>query len=168
MAERKYADSHYYENKLARVMARFGVEDYDFALTRYGGWVEFRYKGEVYRFEHDIKNAEAHGQKIRTGSDAFAQLVMALEDLARIVDRGIYDLSHWVVGMKALPAAVDIPPCLRLLGFDRVPSVDELKSAYRSRLKLLHPDNPDTGSREEFDALQSAYAAALRWLGENA
>ena len=34
----------------------------------------------------------------------FAQLVKTLEDIARMVERGIYDLSTWIEGMKTLPS----------------------------------------------------------------
>lgn len=35
---------------------------------------------------------------------AGAEVVLALEDLVRMIDRGIYDLSTWVAGMKYLLA----------------------------------------------------------------
>ena len=107
MASKKiYSSPELYEDKLVRVMARLGIEegDYNYDWSRQECWVEFRYKGELYRFSHSVKNAQEHGISLQYGSDAFAQVVLSLEDLARMVERGIYDLSTWVAGMKALQA----------------------------------------------------------------
>ena len=100
-AQKQYASLEFYEKKLAKVMARFGIEsdNYDWDCNRTGCWVQFWYKGSLYRFEHSVQNAQEHGHKLSYGSDAFAQVVLALEDLARLVDRGIYDLQDWVAGM---------------------------------------------------------------------
>lgn len=162
---KQYTNPDFYEKKLAKVMARFEVTEYDWDYNRYGGWVQFKYKGQVYRFEHSIENARAHGVDLNYGSDAFAQIVLALEDLARIVGRGIYDLQNWVAGMKALPQTVYIPDFFRILGFDHVPtSVNEVEKAYRSKAKAVHPDVG--GNTEDFLAVKSAYEAALKYLGE--
>ena len=99
MASKKiYSSPELYEDKLVRVMARLGIEegDYNYDWSRQECWVEFRYKGELYRFSHSVKNAQEHGISLQYGSDAFAQVVLSLEDLARMVERGIYDLSTWV------------------------------------------------------------------------
>ena len=102
---KQYASPEQYETKLEKVMARLGVESYDYDWNRHDCWVSFTYKGQPYRFTHSVKNAKEHNIDLRYGSDAFAQVVLSLEDLARMVERGIYDLSTWVAGMKYLPAA---------------------------------------------------------------
>ena len=105
MAERKqYASLEFYEKKLGKVMERLGIEpeQYDWDCNRTGCWVQFHYKGSLYRFEHSVQNAQARGHNLSYGSDAFAQVVLALEDLARLVDRGIYDLQNWIAGMLSL------------------------------------------------------------------
>lgn len=167
MPAKKYAEASAYEAKLHKVMARLGIDadKFDWNYDRYGGWVTFFYKGQMYRFEQTIENAKAHKQDIAFGSDAFAQLVLALEDLARLVDRGIYDLQTWVSGMKALPeASAHIPEFFRVLGFDTVPvSVEEIQRAYRAKARVVHPDAG--GSPEDFNALQNAYEAALKYVG---
>ena len=108
----------FYEKKLEKIMMRFGIEkkDYNWNCDRYGGWVEFRYKGQIYRFEHTVDNAKKAGINLTYGSDAFAQIVLALEDLARIVERGIYDLQNWVAGMKMLPEKTTLPSFCSVLG----------------------------------------------------
>lgn len=166
-ATKKYTDPEFYEKKLTKVMERFGIESYDWDYNRSGGWIQFTYKGQVYRFEHTVESARAHGIDLNYGSDAFAQIVLALEDLARIVGRGIYDLQNWVAGMKALPESVYVPDFFRTLGFDYVPiDIKEVEKAYRAKATVVHPDKG--GSSEAFIAVKAAYDAALKYLnGEN-
>ena len=102
---KQYAEPAAYEAKLEKVMARLGVEQYDYDWSRFECWVSFTYKGQLYRFSHSVQNAQEHGVNIKYGSDVFAQVVLSLEDLARMVERGIYDLGTWVAGMKYLPEA---------------------------------------------------------------
>lgn len=164
MATRKqYADIQVYEKKLDTVMKRLGVDKYDWNSDRHGGWVEFWYNGQLYRFEHNIENAKAHGSNLAYGSDAFAQIVLALEDLARIVTRGIYDLSVWVSGMKALPQYVPLPAFCVVLELDHVPQdEEEVERQYRNVARKCHPDNG--GSGEAFQKLTDAKNAALEYL----
>lgn len=164
---KQYGSLDIYERKLANVMTRLGTESYDWDCNRTECWVEFVYKGQPYRFEHSISKAKEHNISLPYGSDAFAQLVLALEDLARIVERGIYDLASWVSGMKALPATVVIPQCFQILGFDRMPtSLEEAQKAYRKKVKLVHPDAG--GNAADFAAVQQAFQAAQQYLNEKA
>lgn len=89
-----------FERKLLKVMERLGVKKYSFNWDRWSCWVEFVYKGETYRLDHSLEKARTMGIELNYGSDAFAEVVITLEDLARIFERGIYDLSTWVAGMK--------------------------------------------------------------------
>lgn len=157
---KQYAEPATYEAKLEKVMARLGIESYDYDWSRFECWVTFTYKGQPYRFSHSVANAQAHGVNIKYGSDVFAQVVLSLEDLARMVERGIYDLSTWVAGMKYLPAAADIPDCFRVLQFDTVPDSQEaVKKQFKRLAKVAHPDAG--GSEAQFMVLQAAYADAL-------
>lgn len=65
---KKYAEAGYYEGKLARVMERFSVQEFDYNFDRHGAWIEFRYKGELYRFDHTVEKAKQHGVNISYGS----------------------------------------------------------------------------------------------------
>lgn len=157
---KQYAEPAAYEAKLEKVMARLSVEQYDYDWSRFECWVSFIYKGQPYRFFHSVENAKAHGVDIRYGSDVFAQLVLSLEDLARMVERGIYDLSTWVAGMKYLPAAQDVEPCFLVLGFSEKPkSVEAVKTQYRRMAKAMHPDGG--GDEAAFQALQENYRRCL-------
>ncbi|MEW6573148.1 MAG: hypothetical protein AB1374_05895 [Bacillota bacterium] len=102
-SRRRYAPGGEYEQKLHRVMRRLGVKEYQFDYSRFEAWVQLTYKGSLYRFEHTVARAQARGQKISYGSDCFAQIVLSLEDLSRMIERGIYDLQTWIAGMKSLP-----------------------------------------------------------------
>lgn len=171
MAKRQVAATSYsggvgfFEAKLKRVMTRLGIETFDWNHDRYSAFVEFRYKGAVYRFHQSLENAAQRGVRLNRSSDCFAQLVLSLEDLARMVERGIYELSTWVAGMKALPAASTIPECFRALQFTEVPAgPDAVEMRYRKLAKVLHPDTG--GNEEEFKALGEARAQAVGYFFE--
>ncbi len=159
---KKYADAGTYEAKLDKVMQRFKVEKYDYNWDRFSCWVEFWYKGQLYRFEHSIENAKAHSNDVRYGSDVFAQVVLTLEDIARMTERGIYELQTWVAGLKALPKPKDIPECFKILGFSEIPSKEILKERYRQIVKAAHPDVG--GSEQYFITIKNAYEEAEKVL----
>ena len=160
---KQYAEPAAYEAKLEKVMARLGVEQYDYDWSRFECWVSFTYKGQPYRFSHSVTNAKAHGVDIKYGSDVFAQVVLSLEDLARMVERGIYDLSTWVAGMKYLPAAVELPDCFRVLQFEVIPEDRQKVDRQFKRLaKVAHPDAG--GTEQQFRVLQAAREQALGWF----
>ena len=161
--QKQYADPTSYEAKLDKVMSRLGVEKYDYNWDRKMCWVEFWINGQLYRFEHSIDNAAKHGITVRYGSDAFAQVVLTLEDIARMTERGIYELQTWVAGIKALPQPQDIPDCFRVLGFSELPHVDELKKRYKQIVKTAHPDTG--GDSDYFQQVQIAYRSANDYLG---
>jgi hypothetical protein len=162
-ARKQYGDATTYENKLQRVMERFGVSEYNWDYNRHGAWVEFRYKDSLYRFDHTVENAKARGITLTYGSDAFAQIVLALEDLARMVERGIYDLQTWVSGMKYLPPVAEIPGFFRVLGFEQIPASSlDIKERYKGLAKQLHPDMG--GNKDDFQALQKASEDSIRYL----
>ena len=162
---KRYAEPSTYEAKLEKVMARLGAEQFDYDWSRRECWIEFRYKGQLYRFSHSVENAKAHGVDIQYGSDVFAQVVLSLEDLARMVERGIYDLSVWVTGMKYLPPAQEVPICFQVMQFTEKPAnLQEVQARYRQLAKAAHPDTG--GSVEQFKALQDAYQQAMGYFNE--
>ncbi len=160
---KQYAEPAAYEAKLEKVMDRLGVSEYDYNWDRFSCWVEFRYKGQAYKFSHSVENAQAHGVNIKYGSDVFAQVVLSLEDLARMVERGIYDLSTWVAGMLFLPEPKNLPDCFRVLQFSDVPeSPEAIEKQYKRLCKVAHPDAG--GSSEQFQVLTQARESALDYL----
>ena len=160
---KQYAEPAAYEAKLEKVMGRLGIEKYDYNWDRFSCWVEFIYKGQHYRFSHSVENAQNHGVNIKYGSDVFAQVVLSLEDLARMVERGIYDLSTWVAGMKYLPPKTDIPDCFKVLQFREIPSnIQEVERQFKQLAKAAHPDTG--GNAEQFCLLQEAREQALQYF----
>lgn len=160
---KQYADPSTYETKLKKVMARLDVDEYDYNWDRFSCWVDFVYKSEHYRFSHSVDNAKAHGVNIKCGSDTFAQVVLSLEDLARMVERGIYDLSSWVTGMKYLPTTKELPIFFQVLQFSRIPNgIDDIEKQFRHLAKSSHPDVG--GTDEQFQVLQNAREQAIEYL----
>lgn len=162
---KKYSSTVDYEKKLSTVMMRLGVSEFNYDWSRSACFIEFTYKGQLYRFDHTLEKASASGQKIRYVSDLFAQLVVTLEDIARMVERGIYDLSTWVSGMKALPEATrkNIPDCFRVLGYDSIPAnVEDVRKRFHQLALTAHPDKG--GSDEFFDAVNTAYNEAKTYF----
>jgi len=165
MTKKQYGSPDQYESKLARVMERLGVESHNYNWDRHGCWVEFRYKGDLYRFEHSVEKAKSRGVDLVYGSDSFAQVVLALEDLARMVERGIYELSTWVAGMKFLPPALEVPSFFKYLGFTDIPAgPEEVNERYRSLAKQMHPDQG--GNPEDFKKLKDASEQGLQYFGK--
>lgn len=164
--KKQYADVSFYENKLCKVMERLSVTEYDYNWSRNDAYVSFFYKGQAYRFEHSVEKVNSLGKmKLTYGSDVFAQLVLALEDLARMVERGIYDLSVWCAGMKFLPQKTELPQCFQTLGFyvnQDYPSEKDVEDVYKALLKRVHPDNG--GSTEEFIKIKGAYDECMKLL----
>jgi len=163
-AKKKYTDPMFYETKLARVMERLGPgEDYSYNFDRYHAWVEFRYHGELFRFDHTVEKAKSAGQDIFYGSDCFAQIVLALEDLTRIVGRGIYEFGTWVAGMRYLPPPVEIPECFKVLGFQEMPANPrDVEARWKTLAKQYHPDKG--GSAVDFARIKSAAEQALKHM----
>lgn len=160
---KQYADPAYYERKLDKVMERFGVTEYNHDWTRHAAHVEFRYKGQLFRFDHTVENARAHGENLTYGSDAFAQIVLCLEDLARVVGRGLYDLQTWVAGMAYLPPPIEIPAAFQVLGFQSMPAnAQEVQKRYRTLAQQYHPDKG--GDAGEFEKIKVAAEQAMKHM----
>jgi hypothetical protein len=161
--KKQYGPADSYERKLAKVMERLGVEQYNYNFDRFGCYIEFRQKGELYRFDHSVEQAKSRGVELRYGSDAFAQVVLALEDLARMVERGIYELQTWVAGMKYLPPPVEVPSFIKYLGFQEIPSgPEEVKARFKTLAKQMHPDGG--GNPEDFQKLQDLTEKAMKYF----
>jgi hypothetical protein len=59
----------------------------------------------------------------------------------------------------ATPAARSLPPCLSLLGLSWPCTVQEIKQAFRRKVKTVHPDHG--GNSADFQVLHRAYKEAL-------
>lgn len=157
----------FYEYKLERVMKRLGVETYSFNWDRWGCYVDFRYKGELYKFEHSAEKARSRGVILRNGSESFIEVVLTFEDLATIVERGIYGLETWVRGIKYLPSLVDVPGYFKILGFAEIPGgAEEIRQRYENLTGQLPPDGRER--EEKVQQLKDAAEQALHYFRNNA
>lgn len=163
---RKYKGSREeYEQKLGRVMNRLGVQVYDYDWSRRGCWVQMVYAGRAYRFENSVDKSAESG-RLSNVTDLFAQIVLALEGLARAIENGIFTLDMLMAGVPALSAAADIPDCFKAMGFERLPEdADSVKAKYRELAKNAHPDAG--GDEEAFLLLRANLNKCLTWLAEN-
>ena len=154
-------------DKLARVMERMGVEKYDFDYAESKAakscWVELLCNGRAYRFVNDTAKSAACGRGLVYMSDLFVELVYALEDLARAVEKGIFTLDMLLEGKMALPAENPMEPCFLALGFaSRPESATAVKERYRQLAKALHPDAG--GDQAAFMALRENYESCLKLM----
>ena len=160
-ARKQYGDIDSYVKKLDNVMKRLGVDQYDYDWTKNSAYVKFFYKNKWYQFDHSVEKANASGKmRLVYGTDVFAQLVLALEDLSRMVERGIYDLSVWVSSMAMIEQKFQLPDCFIKLGFTgdytKYPTLEEVSKAFKQKAKEVHPDSPN-GSQLAFNELTKAY-----------
>lgn len=171
MAGKQYCrTTEQFEAKLARVMARLGVDEDHYQSNWTSGkggascWVEMQYAGLVYRFENSTAKSAECGRNLVYASDLFGAVVYALEGLARAVEQGIFTLDMLLSGALALPAAPEVDPCFAALGFDRRPSTaEEVKAQYRRMAQVMHPDKG--GNDAAFVALQGNYAECMGLMG---
>jgi len=163
MPGRSLSGASFYEYKLEQVMRRLAVDSYNYNWDRWGCYVDFIYRGERYRFEHSVKKAGARGIELRSGSEAFIQLVLTFEDLARILERGVYGLEKWVQGMK-LSEKEEVPAYFKVLGFEKIPSgPEEVRRRYHDLTEQLPAEG--TGN-DDLHRLKEAADQALRYFRE--
>lgn len=76
----QYKSIEYYVDKLNKVMSRLHVINYEYNWDKDSAYIKFTYKGEFYKFDHKATSEN----KLTYGTDCLAQLVLTLEDLARM------------------------------------------------------------------------------------
>lgn len=70
-------------------------------------------------------------------------------------------LKRAFTGFKALPEKTNKKSCWEVLGIERTIDSPTIRRAYAAKVKVVHPDNKDTGNNESFLELQQAYMEAL-------
>ncbi len=166
MPGRSLSGASFYEYKLEQVMRRLAVDSYNYNWDRWGCYVDFIYRGERYCFEHSVKKAKERGIELRSGSEAFIQLVLTFEDLARILERGVYGLEKWVQGMRhqSSSAEGEVPGYFKVLGFEEIPSgPEEVQRRYQVMMERLPAEG--TGN-DDLQRLKEAADQALRYFQE--
>jgi hypothetical protein len=125
--------------------------DFNKAMPQPGVAVYFKRKGKDLCFACDCW---AH---VQDNMHAISLTIAALRGIARWGTGDMMEAAF--TGFQALPApgesSGDNP--WRVLGVAINATEEQVKEAYRILAKKLHPDNPHTGNRENFDRLQKAY-----------
>lgn len=149
-----------YKKRLAAAMRQAGVTEYSFDYSTSGAWVQFTYGSQQYRLEHSVDGATSNGQPILTGSDAFCQIVLTLEDLVHAADRGVRNLQTWVEGIKDISWPDVFPDCFRWLGFQSLPaSAAEIDDAFEEAAKSV-------ASSGEYEQLIGFCDACMDYLAD--
>lgn len=104
---------------------------------------------------------------IVVGLPALGYFFMVLDYRAylRSLRRALIVVHQAMPGIPAW-ARRDTPACLIALGLSPPATREQVLSAYRQRVKLLHPDRG--GDREKFLRLQRHFEAALELINETA
>ena len=98
---RSQAEQITVEKRVINIMTRLKIEDYHFNWDRDSCYIEFSYQEQSYRLDHSITKAKEKGVfGLRNGLDCLMELVLTLEDLCKIIERGTYKLETWVAGME--------------------------------------------------------------------
>lgn len=90
-------------------------------------------------------------------------MVLDIRAYLRSLRRTLVLVSHYRV---ELPAWVrkDTPRCILALGLTLPCTADDIRAAYRRKVKLLHPDLG--GDRQEFLRLQSHFEQAIALIAD--
>jgi hypothetical protein len=119
--------------------------------------VYFTYKNNQVVFACDKWNQIGDNMK------AIEKAISAIRGLERW---GVSDmLNRAFSGFKALPEnanASSNKDCYAVLGIPKTATADQIRAAYREKVKTAHPDNG--GSNELFIETQTAYEQAMRAL----
>lgn len=88
--------------------------------------------------------------------------INAVNDLAKLSDRGIYDFGTMIQGFKAIEY-IELPWFIQYMGFQTAPrNQQELRDKYRKlSLTSMNPEHYP----EEFKKLQDAYELSKNWVG---
>ena len=149
----------FFDRKLERVMVRMQVDRWDYHFGRSDVEIEFWLGGERYLFTDSVERAHLRKRKIDNVKNLFAAIVLGLEDLARLSERGIYDFATLAAGFKALPEAPQVPSFLQFMGFQHVPgSLDEVRDRYKDLARQMHPDQ--AGNADDMIQLNDAFQQA--------
>lgn len=166
MGDKPHSGVSIYEYKLEGVMKRFNVDSFTFNWDRWGCYVDFRYKGELYRIEHSVEKARSRGVELRSGSESFIEVVRTLEDLADIIDRGIFGLETWLRGIRCLPGSFKMPQFFKVLGFTEIPEgAEDVRQRYQTLTSQLPSDGEEKDAK--LGQLKNAAEDALDYFKEN-
>jgi hypothetical protein len=148
-------------------MKRLGVAENEYSFDRdlrNGGLIQFFYNGRNWSYERTKDMMLKHGIHLKSGKEAWAQLVLGLQDLVRLHERKVFDFTAGaVVGLKALPPP--LPECFRVMDFNSIPDgFDQVEQRFKDLSKVRHSDIlKDDGTA--FKKLKQAKDDCERYFG---
>lgn len=123
--------------------------------------ITFRYKDEPYKFVYSKGMAQAKGYSISANKDVAIANINAINDLAKIADRGIYDFGKMIQGFKAL-TLIEVPSWASFMGFNSMPrNIVEVRTRYNELVKdTMNPERNPT----DFKLLQQHWESARKFF----
>lgn len=94
----------YWEKRVAKTMKRFRITEYEAKYNEDSAWINFKYRGNSYRFTLSPLQAGLWGYEFRSGYECFVQLVFALENFLKTVEHGA---MIWINGASLTPTPKD-------------------------------------------------------------
>ena len=91
-------------------------------------------------------------------------MVLDFRAYLRSLRRALVVISHYRVELPAWVVSRDTPRCIQALGLTLPCTTEEVLSAYRQKVKLLHPDRG--GDRRQFLRLQTHFEQAMALLAK--
>ena len=164
--DKKYADTKFYQNKLANIMKKLGIEKFRYQYTEDGAFINFKLGYAWYQINHTLENAKKNSPGITSGADVFAELVLTMEDLLHISERNICDFKTWIAPFELKAGTVELPECFKMLGFDGryKPNKKNVDFKYNDLAKVLDPKKNPFGDAEKFAKLNEARQACYDFL----
>ena len=154
------------KKKLERAMERLGAIELDYGQT-FGNndsmaWVQFRYKGQIYRFEYSRTKAAYYNKSVPDEKDLMIAIIYAIQDLAKIAERGVFDFGLLIQGFKHL-TFIELPSWAAFMGFTAMPiSFEQVSARYKWLVKgSMSPEKNAT----DFHNLRTAYDVAKQFFG---
>lgn len=129
----------------------------------YSGWTRRKVDdpGVAIYFKRNGKEIALCCDQYMTVWENVYALAKGIEAMRGLERWGVSDfLNRAFTGFTALPEAVAIRYWWTVLGISRDASADEIKSAYRTKAKICHPDAG--GSEEQFKELERAYREGMQ------
>ncbi len=166
---KKYADSKFYQNKLANIMSKLNIEKYRYQYTENTAFINFKIDYKWYQIDHNLENAKKNNPGISTGSDLFAELVLTMEDLMHISERNICDFKNWIAPFELKAGDIELPECFAKLGFDGryMPSKKNVDYKYNELEKVLNPSKNAFGDKDKFEELKKAKQLCYEYIEKN-
>ena len=152
--------------KLKLAMERLDVKDFDYgnASSRddASAWVSFKYKGTTYKFEYSRSKALYYGKTVGKNADILIAIILAIGDLARIAERGIFDFGQLIQGFKSLEY-IEVPKWASFMGFNTRPmNFAMVKDRFNDLVKGAM--NPNTNA-DDYRQLQDYMKIAKQYFG---